>query len=168
MLAHIGKSHHIISYEDRKLDSTNLLDYCTIRQVLDDELNDIIDMNTDIQIKMIPCRDIDANRQATSDNVSASASAEPIEAPLVVPSKIIKLSTKQPLKLATGGKGLLKIPAKLPGKAPGDKSLPGVDAEEEEETDEAFDYLLPYPTVVCRPDKTWVELRCDVCGVSLR
>jgi len=153
MLAHIGKSHKVDMHQGRKLDSINLLEYTTIRQVLDDELNDIIDGS--LKLEEIPCH-LDVPKPAPV-TTSPEQSAEP---PTSMPSKIIKLPTRLPIKIPA------KLSTKLPGKAHGAKGQPLANGEDEDETDEPFDYLLPYPTIVCRPDRVWVELRCDVCGVS--
>jgi len=89
MLAHIGKSHKVDMHQGRKLDSINLLEYTTIRQVLDDELNDIIDGS--LKLEEIPCH-LDVPKPAPV-TTSPEQSAEP---PTSMPSKIIKLPTRLP------------------------------------------------------------------------
>jgi hypothetical protein len=64
MLAHANKSHKIDTWEGKKLDSTNILEFCTHRQLPDSEVADIIDNK--IQLEPIPCREVTQNGVAAT------------------------------------------------------------------------------------------------------
>src|ERR1700753_3464310 len=118
MLAHANKSHKVDTFGGRKLDSTNILEFCTHRQVSDEEVEQILDGH--LKPEAIPVRDV--------NNVNAQFTA----------------STPK----------VTKVPPLINGK-------PTI-----EERDLPYDWLVRYPTIVLRKDGIWVELRCDICGVS--
>jgi hypothetical protein len=55
MLAHVTKSHNVITVDDVRLDSVNILPYCTVRELADEEAQAIADGN--IKVEMIYCRE---------------------------------------------------------------------------------------------------------------
>jgi hypothetical protein len=119
MLAHANKSHKVDFFGGKKLDSTNIIDFCTQRELSASDLDDI---NLDLEkIEKIPCREvINASQQA-----AASIEAEP-----------------EP------------------------KIEPNIEFVAEDEPDRPYDWLAEYPMVVMGKAGKWVELRCDICGVS--
>jgi len=123
MLAHANKSHKVDTFGGKKLDSTNILEFCTHRTVTEEEVTQILDG------KQIP--EAVVCREATNTDQRFAASTPKV--------------TKANANGTPNSKGVVL---------------------EHEESDQPYDWLMKYPTIVLRKDNTWVELRCDVCGVS--
>jgi hypothetical protein len=64
MLAHANKSHKVDTWEGKKLDSTNILDFCTHRKLSDSEVSEIMDNK--MPLETIPCRDVTTNGVAST------------------------------------------------------------------------------------------------------
>jgi hypothetical protein len=124
MLAHANKSHKTDNWEGKKLDSTNILEFCVHKQLTDNEVSDIMDHK--VQLDVIPC-------QIPQNGVSSTT-------PKGTPKTIKRKS---------------------------DAEFPAAIKQDEDDADKPYDWLKKYPTIVMRNDGTWVELRCDVCGVSI-
>jgi hypothetical protein len=68
MLAHANKSHKMDIYKGRKLDSVTILEYCTHRELTDDDVQAVVDGT--LKPELIPVRDIGNVSQSTTPKIA--------------------------------------------------------------------------------------------------
>jgi hypothetical protein len=130
MLAHVTKSHRVDMCDGTKLDSVNILRYCTYRQLADEEAQAIAD--GDSKVEKVSCADVDVS----VDNIK--------------PLTPVALSNGNSIK--TSKENDLANHGELNGSVTN--------------TPKPSDWMSRYPTIILTKGGAWIELRCDLCGVS--
>jgi hypothetical protein len=84
LLAHCTKSHRVDTWEGKKLDSTNILEFCTHRVLEDSQVSDIMDNK--IALESIPVKDMSATNGVPSTTPKGTPKVLRTKEPLSTPA----------------------------------------------------------------------------------